>query len=358
VRVPGPENRPHHVTSETLLLTHRVHPQVLEALAPHAKLVTNQTDRTLSRADLFERLGEATGAVVFPPDVVDAEFLDSAPLLRVVSGAFLGSDNVNVRQCAARGVFCTNVPDLLAEPTAELAVTLLLGLARRVREGDRRVRTEGFGGWSSDLFGQGLAGSRVVILGAGQVGRAIARRLSGFGAALYSTDPRPLTPAREQELGLRRLVLDALLERCDMVLVAATLTPETHGLLDRSRLGLMKPGALLVNVGRGSIVDEEAIAGLITHDHLGGYAADVFAFEDAGSEARAGAPVECVPPALLALEERTLFTSHLGSAVGDARFAIEMRAAENAVLMLRGATVADVLEPRPRLADALGGSRR
>lgn len=344
------------MTQETLVLTHRVHPQVLEALAPHAHLIPNQTDSSLPREELLDRLAQATGVVVFPPDVVDEEFLAHAPLLRVVSGAFMGSDNVNVRQCAARGVTCTNVPDLLAEPTAELAVTLLLGLARHVREGDRRVRAGGYRGWSPTLYGLGLNGATVGILGAGKVGLATARRLQGFGAELVYADPAPLDPELDSELGLRRMMLDAMLERCDAVVVATTLTPETRRLLDRSRLGQMKPGALLVNVGRGSVVDESAIAQLIAADHLGGYAADVFAFEDDGAENADGTTT--IPAELLALEERTLFTSHLGSSVDEVRSAIEMRAAENAVLLLRGDHVVDVLEPRPQLASGVGAYPR
>ena len=351
------------MTEETLVLTHRVHSQVLEALEPHVRVVSNQTDESLSRAELLDRLGDATGVVVFPPDVVDAEFLAHAPLLRVVSGAFTGSDNIDVRSAAERGVTCSNVPDLLADATAELAVTLLLGLARRIREGDRMVRSSEFGGWSSRLLGTGLSGARVGLVGAGQVGRAVAKRLTGFGVTLSYADPRAVPPTEAKALGLERMMLDALLEQSDMVVVCAPLTAESRGLFDRSRLGLMRPGALLVNVARGSIVDEEAVAASIASNHLGGYAADVFAFEDGGFQkhtpAPAGSPTSQtgIPEALLALEQRTLFTPHLGSSVTDARFAIEMRAAENAVLLLRGEEVTDVLFPRPE-AELAGQPRK
>ncbi|MFT5288735.1 MAG: phosphonate dehydrogenase [Planctomycetota bacterium] len=330
--------------TETLLLTHRVHPLVLSALERHAAIIPNQTDVSLERNELLSRLGSATGVIVFPPDRVDEEFLNAAPLLRVVSSTAHGVDRIDVKLFAERGVTCMNVPDLSVSPTAELAVTLLLGLARRIQVGDRLVRSEGFTGWSPMSTGQGIAGSRIGLIGAGALGLAIAKRLIGLEATLCYADPRPLPKSVEKPLGLERMSLDGLLERCDAIFVSTPLSPETRELLGRSRLGRMKPGALLVNVARGSIVDERAVATLLEQDHLGGYAADVFAFEDVNGKA--------LPPELLALTDRTLFTPHVGSAVTDVRYNIEMRAAENAISCLRGEHVAGTLEPRPALLAA------
>ncbi len=331
--------------TETLLLTHRVHPLVLSALERHAEVIPSQTDVGLERDELLERLGSATGVIVFPPDQVDREFLDAAPLLRVVSSTAHGVDRIDVKLCAERGVTCTNVPDLSVSPTAELAVTLLLGLARRTQVGDRLVRSKDFKGWSPMSTGQGIAGSRIGLIGAGALGLAIAKRLVGLEAKLCYSDPRPLQKSVEEPLGLERMALDGMLECCDAIFVSAPLSPETRELLDRSRLGRMKPGALLVNVARGSIVDERAVATLLAQDHLGGYAADVFGFEDIDGQA--------LPEELLALEDRTLFTPHVGSAVTDVRFNIEMRAAENAIFSLKGEHVSGTLEPRPALLSAV-----
>jgi phosphonate dehydrogenase len=309
-----------------VLVTHWVHAEVLEKLSRDADVVANRSTESLSRAALLDRARGAQGVLAFMPDRIDAEFLAACPGLQVVAGAFKGADNVDLEACAARGVRVSVVPDLLTEPTAELAVTLLLGLGRRLLEGDREVRAGGFRGWRPILYGGGLLGSTVGLIGMGAVGQAIAARLVVFGCRLLYTD------ARERPGAVPRVELQELLTASDRVVVALPLTPETRGLLGPRALAGMKPGALLVNVGRGSVVDEIAVARALRSGRLGGYAADVFACEDLSIPER---PAE-IPPELLAPDLRTLFTPHLGSAVDEARLAIALSAAQSIQDHLRG----------------------
>lgn len=316
-----------------VVVTHWVHEAVLDALGAHAEVVANQTRETLPPEEIRARCRDAAGMVAFMPDTVDAAFLAACPDLRVVACALKGFDNFDVDACTRRGVWITAVPDLLTNPTAELAVGLLIGLARRIADGDRLVRGGGFAGWRPVLYGAGLDGAAAGIVGMGRVGRAIARRLAGFGPRLAYSDPAALPAADEAALGLVHRPLPELLEASDFVVVAAPLTPATLHLIDAAALGRMKPGAFLVNVGRGSVVDEAAVADALAAGRLAGYAADVYEFED---WARADRP-RAVEPRLLSQPSRTLFTAHQGSAVDAVRRDIALAAARSVVQALAGA---------------------
>lgn len=309
-----------------IVCTARVFPEtraLLEGLGPVAHPAGEEP---WDAATLRRHLAGAEAAMAFMPDRVDAAWLDAAPRLRVLACALKGYDNIDVAACRARGVAVSIVPDLLTAPTAELAVALLLGLARRLREGDAAVRA-GFAGWRPALYGLGLDGAAVTILGLGRLGRAVAARLLPFGARLRGVDPANGAP------GVERLPLADALPGSDAVVACLPLLPATRGLLDEAALALLPPHALLVNVGRGSTVDEDAVLAALEEGRLGGFAADVFAMED---WALPGRP-RTIAPGLLA-HPRTLFTPHLGSATAAARRAIEAAAAAN---------IRDVLEGRP-----------
>jgi phosphonate dehydrogenase len=206
------------------------------------------------------------------------------------------------------------------------------------------VRSGAFAGWRPGLYGAGLDGAAVGIVGMGKVGRAIARRLAGFGSVLAYSDPAPLPAGDEGALGLTRRSLEALLANSDAVVVAAPLAAGTLHLIDAAALARMKPGAFLVNVGRGSVVDEAAVADALESDRLAGYAADVFEFED---WARPDRP-RAIEPRLLAQPSRTLFTAHQGSAVDAVRRDIAMAAARAVVQALNGEVPDGALnDPRP-----------
>jgi phosphonate dehydrogenase len=315
-----------------ILCTARVFPETRAALARFGEVAHPTTDAPWSAEELRTRLAEAEGVMAFMTDRVDAAFLDAAPRLRVLACALKGWDNIDAAACRARGVAVSIVPDLLTAPTAELAVALTLGLARHLRAGDSAVRA-GFAGWRPMLYGLGLEGATVAILGLGALGAAIAARLAPFGCALRGVDPAREVP------GVVRLPLEAALDGADVVIAALPLTPATRGLLDAARLALLPPHARLVNIGRGSTVVEADVLAALEAGRLGGYAADVFEMEDWALPDRPRA----IAPGLLA-HPATLFTPHLGSATVAARRAIEAAAAAN---------IADVLEGRPA-RDALG----
>ncbi|PKM05889.1 MAG: hypothetical protein CVV17_02765, partial [Gammaproteobacteria bacterium HGW-Gammaproteobacteria-7] len=151
-----------------LVITHRVHDEILQLLAPHCELMTNQTDSTLTREEILRRCRDAQAMMAFMPDRVDAEFLQACPELRVVGCALKGFDNFDVDACTARGVWLTFVPDLLTVPTAELAIGLAVGLGRHLRAADAFVRSGEFQGWQPQFYGTGLDNATVGILGMGE----------------------------------------------------------------------------------------------------------------------------------------------------------------------------------------------
>jgi phosphonate dehydrogenase len=321
-----------------IVVSNWVHDDVLARLAALGEVEANHTRMPWSRRELTERAASADALLAFMTDHVDADFLSACPQLKVIACALKGFDNFDVAACTAAGVWVTIVPDLLTNPTAELAVALALGLGRKLRDADALVRSGTFHGWRPILYGMGLDQSVVGIVGLGAVGRAIATRLSGFGCRLLGVDPREEPPP-----GIVPSDLPSALADSDYLILAVPLAPDSVHLIGRDALKRVKPGALLVNVGRGSVVEEVAVADALENGTLGGYAADVFEMED---WARADRPAG-IEPRLLS-HPRTLFTPHLGSAVDRVRREIGLEAAADIVAALCGRAPRHAIN-RPRL---------
>jgi phosphonate dehydrogenase len=315
-----------------IVLSHWVHPEITQLLQTHGVVTANPARESWPRDELLAKTRTAHALMAFMPDRIDEEFLLACPQLRIIAGTFKGFDNVDVAACSRRHVWVTIVPDLLTEPTAELALALLLALLRRVLPGDRRIRERKFNGWRPVLYGQSLRGAPVGIIGMGAVGQSVAQKLNVFSPIVRYYDPRPLSSADERRLNVASTSLDDLLAWAGVLIVSLPLTETSLNLLNSRRLAQIRPGAYLVNVGRGSVVDEEAVAAALSRGHLAGYAADVFAFEDLS---RTDRPTQ-IPAALLDNTASTVLTPHLGSAVDDVRRLIALSAAENIIDWLQG----------------------
>jgi phosphonate dehydrogenase len=315
-----------------ILVTHRVPRPVADLLSTVGEVWANPTDGSPLRWDLIDQARGARALLAFPPDRIDERLLSQCPELGIVAAAYSGLDGIDLAACTRRGIWVSTVKDLLAEPTAELAVALLLNLARRVQEGDRHVRSGAFRGWRPILTAKGLQGRTVGIVGLGGTGQSVAARLGPFGCSLIYADRWQRPPETEEALGLRRLPLDALLRESDYVVLCLPMNSDTLKLVGREALGMIRPGAGLVNVGRGSVVDEDAVVEALDSGRLGGYAADVFTCEDLWRSGRPGR----VPTRLIDDPARTVLTPHLGSSVEDARLRIELESAGAIVDFLSG----------------------
>lgn len=210
---------------------------------------------------LRERVRDCDGLVSLLTDRVDAALLAAAPRLRVVSNFAVGFNNVDVAACTARGVAVGNTPGVLTDATADTAVTLLLAAARRLKESAADATVGRWLTWEPlGWLGQDLSGRTLGIVGMGRIGFATAKRLhGGWGMKVLYAD-QVAVPKAEAELGARRVELDELLARSDIVSVHTDLNPTTRGIFNRERFARMKPTAVFVNTARGPLVDQPALA--------------------------------------------------------------------------------------------------
>ncbi len=293
----------------------------------------NPHDRPLARTDLLAGVAEADALLAMLSDKVDAELLDAAPRLRVVANYAVGFDNVDVAEARRRGVEVTNTPDVLTEATADLAWALLLAAARHLGEGERMVRAGEWTGWGpSQLVGQPVAGRTLGIVGMGSIGRAVARRARGFAMPIVYFNRHRAEPEVEHELGARYLPLDELLATADVVTLHAPLNDESRHMIGADRLSLMKRTAVLVNTGRGPLVDEAPLVVALRERRIAAAGLDVYEHEPRLSAGLAELPNVVLAP-------------HLGSATTTARAAMVELCAEN---------IAAVLAGRPALTPAPG----
>ena len=257
-------------------------------------------------------------------DRIDAEFMAACPQLRVIANYAVGYDNLDLHAAARTGIVLTNTPDVLTEATADIAFALVLGVARRVREGERLLRAGEFHGWRSDmLLGTELHGRVFGLIGMGRIGAATARRARGFGMRVHYCNRNPVSTELTAELGATRRSLDELLAEADVLSVHCPLTPETHHLLNAARLAQLKPGAILINTARGPVVDEAALVDALERGALRGAGLDVYEHEPR------------VHPGLLHRDD-VMLLPHLGSATTETRAVMAELALRNCVAVLQG----------------------
>ena len=266
-------------------------------------------------------------------DLLDEDALSHAhPRLRAICNYAVGFDNVDVAAATRRGIFVTNTPDVLTTATADCAMGLMLGAARRLTEGDRVVRAGAYDGWRPDyMLGLDLHGATLAILGFGRIGQAMAERALAFAMDVVYVDPGWPQPPTHLA-ATRQVGLDEALAVADVVSIHLPLTPGTRHLVDDAALAAMKRTAILVNTARGPIVDERALVRALQEGRIAGAGLDVY--ED---EPRLAPGLADCPTALLA--------PHLGSATHRTRSAMARVCAENAVAAARGEIPPQALNP-------------
>ena len=294
----------------------------------------------IPREVLSECIRDVEGLVTGPVDKVDAELIDKASKLRVISNYAVGYDNIDVDRATRRGIIVGNTPDVLTDTTADLAFALMLAAARRVVESDREVRS---GNWKPEtwdpmnLLGQDVHDAALGIIGLGRIGIAVARRAKGFGMTLlyYSrTRKREI----EKELGIRYVEFEELLAGSDFITIHVNLTPQTRHLIGRRELEKMKATCVLVNTSRGSVVDNMALYDALREGKIAFAALDVTEPE----------PLPTDHP-LLSLTN-VVVTPHIGSASVTTRNKMGVMAAQNLIAGLEGKMLPNPVNPK-----ALGG---
>lgn len=284
----------------------------------------NPLDDPLTSAALGQAMCEADGLLVTVTDRIDAALLATTPRrVGIVANFGVGYNHIDLVAAAANGIVVTNTPGVLTDDTADLAMMLMLMVARRAGEGERHLRSGAWTGWRpTHMMGTRLTGATLGIVGMGRIGRAVARRaVAGFGMQVCYYQPNPVDA--DAVPATRCDSLDDLVSSSDVVSIHCPATPQTLGMFDQRVLGLMRPGAILINTARGDIVDEAALAAAVAQGRLAGAGLDVYRDE----------PV--VHPALLALEQVVLLP-HLGSATLQSRVAMGMCAIDNLVAFFAG----------------------
>lgn len=317
----------------TILVSGHLTDDILSLLAQECDVRANREDRPMGRADLLEAVAGADGFLSMITDAVDAELLDAAPRLRVVSNMAVGYNNIDVAAATARGIVVTNTPGILTEATAELAFALILAAARRVVDLDRRTRAGEWTCWAPLLFlSREVSGKTLGVVGLGRIGRAVARRARAFGMRVLYHSRSRLEAAEERDLGVEYAEKDELLATADFVSLHVPLSAETRHLIGRRELDLMKPTAYLINTSRGPVVDEAALVEALKARRIEGAGLDVYENEP------------MLTPGLAALDNAVLLP-HVGSATVETRAKMARMAAENLLSALRGERPAHVVNP-------------
>lgn len=255
-----------------------------------------------------EAFAGAAGLLCTPADRVDAALIAALPAsLRVLGTFSVGLDHIDLAAAAARGLPVVYTPDVLSDATAEFTMLLLLAAARRAGEGERMLRAGQWRGFAAGfLLGTGVSGKRLGIFGMGRIGRRLARMAQGFGMQVHYHNRRP---APEAAGCIYHAAEGDFLAACDFLAITAPATPATRHWLNPSRLAQLRPGAIVVNTARGSLVDDAALIAALRAGHIAAAGLDVFPHEPA------------VPEGYLALEQVVL-TPHLGSATRETREAM------------------------------------
>lgn len=292
-----------------VVVTRHLMPSVEARLAELFDTRLNTADQPLTRDALAEAMQDCDVLVPTVTDRIDAQLIaEAGPRLKLIASFGAGTDHIDLAAARDRGIMVTNTPGVFTDDTADIAMEMIIGVPRRVREGVALVRRGEWTGWTpTALLGRQLAGKVLGIVGMGRIGQAVAHRARAFGLEIAYHNRKALPEAIERMFGARHVPdLDALVAEADILTLHCPATPETHHLLDARRFGLMKDGACLINTARGELVDQEAMIAALASGRLAGAGLDVYPNEPE------------VDPRLLAFAN-VMTLPHIGSATREGR---------------------------------------
>ncbi len=320
-----------------ILMARAVFPEIIERLQTVAEVEANQEDVLFTKAELVAKLQGKQGVFTTGTDRIDAEVLAACPELRICANMAVGYNNFDIPAMTVAGVVATNAPDVLTETTADLGFALMMATARRMAESEHYLRAGLWNRWSYDMFaGSDIHGATLGILGMGRIGQAIARRGAlGFGMKVIYHNRSRLSIELEAECKARYVSKEDLLAQADHLMLVLPYSAASHHAIGAAELAQMKPTATLVNIARGGIVDDAALAVALKNRTIAAAGLDVFE----------GEPM--VHPGLLDVPNVVL-TPHIGSATMPTRLAMAGLAADNLLAFFSGQPLLTPLNPDPR----------
>ncbi len=303
-----------------ILVARAIFPEVIARLAQHADVTANQADELWTKAQLTERLRGHQGAFTTGGERIDAEVLAACPGLKICANMAVGFNNFDLDAMTAAGVLGTNAPDVLTETTADFGFALLMATARRVTESEHYLRAGQWTRWSYDMFaGSDVHGATLGILGMGRIGQGIAKRgAHGFGMNVVYHNRSRLDAATEAACKARYVSKEELLKTADHLILVLPYSPASHHAIGAAEIAQMKPTATLINIARGGIVDDAALAVALRERKIAAAGLDVFEGEPK------------VHPDLLTVPNVVL-TPHIASATLPTRLAMANLAADNLI---------------------------
>ena len=308
-----------------ILVARAIFPETIERLSQHFEVASNQSDESWSKEQLIAKLQGKQGAFTTGSERIDGALLDACPDLKICANMAVGYNNFDVDAMAAHGVLGTNAPDVLTETTADFGFALLMATARRITESEHFLRAGKWEKWSYDMFaGSDIHGATLGIIGMGRIGQGIARRgAHGFGMKVIYHNRSRLDATLEAECKASYVSKEELLKTADHVVLVVPYSPASHHTIGAAEIALMKPTATLVNIARGGIVDDAALAVALREKRISAAGLDVFEGEPK------------VHPDLLTVPNVVL-TPHIASATVPTRRAMADLAADNLIAWFGG----------------------
>lgn len=328
------EKRDPDIGRRKILVTGNLPVSILDQLRQTCDTVYHPEDRPMPRADLLRAVVDKDGLLSMITDQIDGAVFDAAPGLRMVANMGVGYNNIDVAEATRRSILVSNTPGVLTDTTADVALALILSVARRTVEGDRMVREGRFQCWAPFHFlGAEVSAKTLGIIGMGRIGQAVAKRAHGFDMRILYYSRNRLDAETEKALGAECIELKALLRQSDFVSLHVPLTEATRHLIDEEALRLMKRSAFLINTSRGAVVDEKALVVSLRDRQIAGAGLDVYEEEPA------------LAPGLAQLDQVVLLP-HVGSATVETRHRMAAMAAENLLTGLRGDIPPNLVNPK------------
>ncbi|WP_342469322.1 D-glycerate dehydrogenase [Ureibacillus sp. FSL K6-3587] len=307
-----------------IFVTSKISDSALNILKSVGEVEVWEKEETLNGQALLDKIQDHDAVLTMVNNFITDDILQNAPKLKVIGNCGVGYNNIDIASAEKHGVIVTNTPDVLNNATADLTWALILGIARRIVEADKFVREGKFTGWLPHLFiGNLVYGKKLGIIGLGRIGTAVCERAKGFNMDVYYYNRNRLPIEKEQALNATYADLDRLLRECDYITIHAPLNEESHHLIGRDELNLMKQDAYLINTSRGPLVDEQALYEHLKAGKIAGAALDVYEHEPK------------IVEGLLELDN-VILLPHIGSATLETRAQMAELAAKNIANVLTG----------------------